>query len=113
MPTAMPLDEFIGYVGESDFHDGHVLSVDHTGAEAIVRVQGGSGQEFLCTFEGVTTIRANRPVGMMLYALSELRAVAPLRRFVFANGDEDDDASLEIQATSVRVSKTAGQSPAC
>jgi hypothetical protein len=34
---------------------------------------------------------------MMLYALAEVRAQEPLRRFVFVNWDEEnDDARLEV-----------------
>jgi hypothetical protein len=35
---------------------------------------------------------------MMLYALSELHAEPPLRRFSFANWDDADEAFLEIEA---------------
>ncbi len=44
----------------------------------------------------------------MLYALSEMRAPAPLRRFAFANWDDDDDAILEIDAATVRVYEEPG-----
>jgi hypothetical protein len=35
---------------------------------------------------------------MMVYALTEMPATPPLRRFVFVNWDEEDDASLEVVA---------------
>jgi len=35
---------------------------------------------------------------MTIYALAEVKAEAPLRRFVFSNWDEDDDALLEVVA---------------
>jgi hypothetical protein len=38
---------------------------------------------------------------MLLYALSELRSTPPLRRFSFANWDDDDDAFLEVDAETV------------
>jgi hypothetical protein len=40
---------------------------------------------------------------MLLYSLTELRTDPPLRKFVFANWHEDDDAALEIEATILNV----------
>ena len=40
----------------------------------------------------------------MVYALSELRAEPPSRRFVFPNWDEDDDAFLELIAQDFSIS---------
>lgn len=39
----------------------------------------------------------------MLYALSELRCEPPLRRFAFANWDDDSTAYLEVEAETVTV----------
>jgi hypothetical protein len=53
------------------------------------------------TFRGVESVNAERPEGMVAYALTEWDAPAPLRRFVFANWNEDDDATLEVTARGV------------
>ncbi|WP_159882787.1 hypothetical protein [Paenibacillus puerhi] len=52
-------------------------------------------------FYGVKTIHSNRPIGMMLYAISEMKESQTLRRFIFGNWDERDDASFEIVAETV------------
>jgi len=41
---------------------------------------------------------------MLLYALSEITCKPPLRRFVFANWDEDSKAHLEVDAASFSIS---------
>ncbi|MFQ5503873.1 MAG: hypothetical protein ACE5F1_03640 [Planctomycetota bacterium] len=45
-------------------------------------------------------IRSVRPEGMYLYALSELTAEPPHRRFDFTNWDDEGDAMLQILARS-------------
>lgn len=94
---------FIGYVGDPDFHDGSVLTVKQVGDSLQVRVRGASGKFYVVEFGGVSAVRSNKPEGMVLYALSELRMQPPQRRFVFANWDEQDEASLEIDAESFTV----------
>jgi hypothetical protein len=81
--------EFARYVGSPDFHDGLVLRVSVEGNTAEVVVEGYSGREYVVLFEGVDEVELNEPEGMLLYSLSEMRASPPLRKFVFANNDED------------------------
>jgi hypothetical protein len=81
----------------------HVLSVRREQDVACVRVRGFSGREFAVEFRGVQAVRAKKPEGMMIYALSEIRAQPPLRKFVFANWDDDDESFLEIEAESFSV----------
>ena len=99
----MDNSSFIGYVGERDFHDGSVVAVEQVGDLVRVRVRGASGKIFVAEFGGVQAIRSSKPEGMTLYALSEMRAQPPQRRFVFANWDEKGEASLEIDAERFRV----------
>ena len=94
----MTSDEFIGYVGDPDFHDGSVVSVTAERDLARVVVRGASEQEYVVEFRGVKAMRSNRPEGMMIYSLTEMRARSAARRFVFTNWDEDDDATLEVEA---------------
>jgi hypothetical protein len=102
----MSSEEFVGYVGDPDFHDGHVVAVNRDGNMARVRVRGASGREFIVDFHGVQTVHSKQPEGMMIYALSEMRAVSPLRLFVFANWDEDSESFLEIEAERLSVIAT-------
>jgi hypothetical protein len=99
----VPESAFLRYVGDPDFHDGQVLGVDQADQSLIVQIQGGSGRVFRVEFGRVVGIRANRPIGMLLYALSEFAAEPPLRRFAFANGDEESDSVLEVEAESISV----------
>jgi hypothetical protein len=94
--------EFVGYVGTPDFHDGEVLSVSGT-ETLIVRVRGFSGREYKVQFDGVESVNSSEPQGMDLYALSEMRAPAPLRRFEFANNNEDDRKFLGVLAAGFRI----------
>jgi hypothetical protein len=54
-------------------------------------------------FYGVKAMQSNRPEGMMLYALTEMRTQTSARRFVFSNWEYDDDASLSVQAEGFSV----------
>jgi hypothetical protein len=96
-------NEFLGYVGPAELHDGTVLAVECCGAEATVRVRGADAREYRLLFSGVRAIRAHRAEGMMLYAVAELRSDGSARRFVFPNWDESDDARLEIEAREMHV----------
>jgi hypothetical protein len=94
---------FIGYIGEADFHDGTILDVRQTTNSVHVHIRGGGGKIFVVEFKGVHSVQQNNPVGMMLYALSEVRGEYPLRKFMFANWEDDGDAKLEIEALEVAV----------
>jgi hypothetical protein len=94
---------FVGYVGDADFHDGSVVAVEHQGGTAQVRVRGASGKVLVVEFGGVCAVRVNQAEGMVLYGLSELRGAPPLRRFAFANWDDDSVAYLEVDAETVAV----------
>src|SRR5262245_6913144 len=94
---------FVGYIGDADFHDGSVLAIERQDGAVCVRVRGASGKLFVVDFGGVRAVRASQPEGMVLYALSELAGDPPVRRFVFANWDEDGGAHLEVDAETVAV----------
>lgn len=96
---------FIGYVGDRDFHDGSVLAVECEGDSVRVRVSGYSGKTFLVEFFGVRNLKSNKPEGMWLYSLSEMRGEPPFRRFVFVNAEDHDEALLELEAESFCVSE--------
>ena len=74
---------FVGYIGDPDFHDGAVTAIEQQDTTVRSGIHGASGKSFVVEFGGVRALRANRPVGMLLYALSELRSTPPLRRFSF------------------------------
>lgn len=90
------------FVGDPDFHDGQVVTVSRSGSHVQVEVRGASGRTYEVAFSGVESVTQVRPEGMLLYALTEMPSEPPLRRFVFANWDEEDEASLEVEALDLR-----------
>lgn len=95
----MSASEFIAYVGPANIHDSTVVSVVRQGDSARVALRTLDGQSLSVTFHGVASLESQQSEGMFVYALSELTSPKPsLRRFVFANSDEDSTASLEILA---------------
>lgn len=99
----MSSSEFVAYVGAADFHDGEILRVSSTHEHTNVRVRGYSGLEYEIQFDGVQTLETFEPEGMELYALVEMGTQSPLRRFDFANNNEDDHKFLSIVGTEFRV----------
>jgi len=101
--SAVSESTFVGYVGEPDFHDGSVLEVDRVDDSLRIRVRGNSGRTYSVVFGNVVQLRANRPNGMLLYALSEFTGKPPIRRFVFVNWDDEDESALKIDAETIDV----------
>ncbi len=111
---AMTDRTFVRYVGNPDFHDGRIVDVQENAGAIRVQIRGASGRTYVAEFPGGRIVTSNRPVGMLLYGLSEMTGEPPFRRFAFANWDEEDDAALEIDATDLNVlgiSDAAADSP--
>jgi hypothetical protein len=94
--------QFIAYVGDPQIHDGVITDFEHQGAKASVTIKAQSGRILKIEFDGVISVKSNKPKGMMLYSLSEMRHPEH-RLFVFTNWEEEDDAYLEIIADSFKV----------
>src|SRR3712207_2520113 len=99
----MEQSDFVGYAGPPDLHDGQVLQVVTDADSVTVFVRGDTGRRFGLEFTGVAGMEAIEPEGMELYALAEMTAAPPLRRFVFANWDDEDPGRLEVLARDFRV----------
>ncbi|MBI3475779.1 MAG: hypothetical protein HY010_08605 [Acidobacteria bacterium] len=101
--------KFRAYVGDPDFHDGTIKVVRSDLTEVCVEIVGHSGAVYITRFAGVESVVSHNPEGMLLYALCEMEAVMPLRRFHFANSympdDEGGDSRLEISARTFSVEK--------
>jgi hypothetical protein len=95
--------DFIGYVGPPELHDGSIVQVQESSQGIKVSVQGDDGKPFVIVFSGVRNTSSNRPEGMILYGLAEMKEEGPGRKFVFLNWDEKDAAKLEIIATDFAV----------
>jgi hypothetical protein len=99
----MENNDFIGYVGEADLHDACISSMCYTGEQADVILRAHNGRQVKVTFTGVNRVVSTQPLGMMIYALNEMRADPPYRRFVFTNWDEEETATLEIEARDFKI----------
>ncbi|HEY0348940.1 MAG TPA: hypothetical protein VGC60_12380 [Pyrinomonadaceae bacterium] len=97
----MKEESFVRYLNEPDIHDGVVKDVVHGGGHCSVFVRTAQGREIKFEFVDVSSVEMNRPEGMVLYSLSEMKEVPPNRKFVFTNWDEQNDARLEIVALDV------------
>jgi hypothetical protein len=57
----MPDSSFVGYVGDADFHDGSIVSVEKHDGTASVRLRGATGKLFVVDFSGVAEVRSAAP----------------------------------------------------
>lgn len=105
----MGKNDSIAYVGQAELHDARIVSVCYTGDQLRVTLKPHDGKELQVSFTGVKGLTANQPVGMTIYALNEMRADAPFRRFVFTNWDEQDPACLDLEARDFTISSVLTQ----
>ena len=91
---------FVGHLGPPGLHDGTVMAIRQFPTTLAVDVATHDGDLIVVTFSGVSSVRQNRPIGMLLYSLSEMRSEGSGRAFSFANS-EDGDELLEVVAESV------------
>lgn len=103
MEQKLSRDDFIAYIGGSDFHDATIVSRRLRGTHLEVFLKDVNERPFQVHFSGVEGVKENQPEGMLLYALAELKGNSALRRFCFVNWNEKDSAELEVVATDCRV----------
>lgn len=101
---------FVQYLNSDDVHDGIIRRVSEDADRLRVLVETADGRVVIFEFTGVRHVKQNRPEGMLLYSLSELRESAPLRKFIFTNSEEEDDAFLEVTALAIASTESAGDS---
>ena len=101
--------DFIDHIYEPDVHDGIVVQVRHRDATASILVKAYEGQLFAFDFDGVKSVMSFEPEGMMLYSLTEMAAMAPFRRFVFTNWDEEGKSVLEVVAQHIGSREIANE----
>jgi hypothetical protein len=95
--------QFVAYGGPWGLHDGQIQEVRQDEDSVIVHVSGNTGSAIRLKFQGVSAVKAIKPVGMVLYALCEMSAPTPYRRFMFANWSEDNPSMLEVLAKGFRT----------
>ena len=103
-PQAVTSSDFVAYVGPDYIHDSTIVSIERTYGVVTVHLRALDGREFSLEFLGVDSVSSEQPENMFLYALTEMRHPLPLRRFAFANSDDDSSAFLEIVAEDFTVS---------
>ena len=94
----MDKDEFIEYIGDYRVHESRIKAIKSAGDTIEISLKSQDGEIIIVKFLGVKSVNANRAEGMILYAIAEVKEQYPLRKFVFINWDEEDEASLEIIA---------------
>lgn len=99
-------NQFIAYVGDDRVHDSNITSTHWENNNFSVSLRGYEGELVVLTFCDVQTIHSNKPIGMVLYAVSVMKESEPFRKFIFTNGDELDSAALEVVAKSIEVEVT-------
>lgn len=89
----------IRYVGNPDFHDGHVQTVAAAGNDLVVTIVGCTGSKYTVLFRSVAALEMHSPEGMTLYALGELDSETPgLFRYIFINSYADEPADNRSKA---------------
>ncbi|HEY3579277.1 MAG TPA: hypothetical protein VGK82_02000 [Pyrinomonadaceae bacterium] len=99
-------DAFVQYLNNDDVHDGVIRRVSEEPDRLRVFVDTADGRVVVFEFNSVRHVKQNRPEGMLLYSLTELRESGGLRRFIFTNWEEDDEAFLEVTAMGVASRET-------
>ena len=94
----MANDEFVAYVGDPEIHDAVVKSVSYNGQQAEMSVETLDGRRIHISFSDVKLFHAHEPLGMVLYALNEMRGIPPYRKFAFTNSEESSDSVLYLEA---------------
>jgi hypothetical protein len=67
------------------------------------------GRLYALGFHGVRALRSHEPEGMMLYALIEMAAAPPSRRFVFAEWEDGGGRYLEVTAEGMKSNEVTGE----
>jgi hypothetical protein len=78
-----------------------IRRVRHESSLVSVEIEGSSHARYLVRFSGVESLISHEPEGMVLYVLSEMEALPPLREFHFAKSEVPDEGSksrLEVIA---------------
>ncbi|MHC1683091.1 MAG: hypothetical protein AB6733_09110 [Clostridiaceae bacterium] len=89
---------FIQYIGDYRIHDSRVKEITHVKDDVKVFLISEDGEIIIASFSGVKSIISNKPEGMILYSITEMKEEFPFRRFVFVNDDDEGESSLEVVA---------------
>jgi len=91
-------ENLIGYIGDYRIHDSKIHAIETDNDNIHVSLVSDDKETIKVTFIEVKSIKSNNALGMILYAISEIKEQQPLRKFIFINWDEEDASSLEIVA---------------
>ncbi|MCY6372200.1 hypothetical protein [Clostridium ganghwense] len=89
-------ESFVRYIGDYRVHDSRIKAIESDQNTLQVSLRSEDNEIIIVKFVGVKSVSSNRPEGMILYSISEMKEQSPFRKFVFVNWNDDDDASLEI-----------------
>ncbi|BFT74055.1 hypothetical protein [Paenibacillus sp. P36] len=96
-------NEFLTYIGDYRIHDSKIEGIFWEDTTLTVTLKSYEGGTIVIKFIRLQTVNANRPLGMILYAISELVKNGPYRKFRFANWRDEDDAFLEIISEGIEI----------
>jgi hypothetical protein len=104
----------VHYVGNPDFHDGHIRAASQHKDTVLVTVEGASGRFYTIGFDGVSAVESYSPHGMLLYALCAADADAEsMHRYDFVNWyvdepeQEESKSYLRIIANRLTITEAA------
>jgi hypothetical protein len=87
----------VRYVGNPDFHDGHIRAISQTEEQVLVTVEGYSGKRYTICFDGVSSMESYSPQDMEVYGLAEADGEVELvHRYEFVNscfGEAEEEKS--------------------
>ena len=94
---------FIGYVGSAIVHDAKITNIVESDSWVTVSLESEEGETFIIQFIDVVEMESSNPMGMMLYAISEVKTEKNGRKFAFVNWDDEDDSFLEIISKGIKI----------
>ncbi|MGY0374244.1 hypothetical protein [Clostridium sp. JNZ J1-5] len=99
----MQNNDFVACIGSYKVHDSKVEKIINSGNEVTVLLKSQEGEIISVRLSNVQEVIEKRSVGMILYAICEIKDIAPYRKFVFVNTDEEDGASLIVVAREYHI----------
>jgi|SRR6185503_7345985 len=101
---------FIRYIQEPDVHDGVIIAAEYKSGflrsilnkrVVVVAVLTYDDRLFSIRFGQVRSASITNAEGMRLYALKEMSATPPFRRFLFVDSEEKSNRHFEVVAQDI------------
>ena len=104
-------DEFIRYVGPAEIHDSTFIAFRKIEPDTYaVELKTHDGATLSLRFLGVSDVNHSKPEGIIIYSLNEVTWPGDMKRFVFANSDEESSSCFEIACKEMTTDLTMSSS---